>query len=399
MQALRLTAWQHEAELLEVADPEPGPGEVLVKIGGAGACHSDLHLMDEFSEGMVGFEPPFTLGHENAGWVAATGAGVVGLEVGTPVAVYGPWGCGHCHRCRMGMENYCEHQGAIGAMGGGLGRDGGMATYMVVPSPRHLVPLGDLDPVHAAPLTDAGLTPYHAVRRSLSLLVPGSTACVIGAGGLGHMAVQILRVLTPATVVAVDTRREALALAADAGAQHVVSVEEDPAAALAEVSKGRGADVVFDFVGSDETLALAARAVRQLGHLTIVGLAGGKLPIGFFGIAYEASVATTYWGSLPELDEVLALAAGHHIKAEITTYPLSHANDAYAALRRGSSAGGRSSSRRAPARPTGSPWRRRARRCVDRGAPRRRLADLRSPSPGRQRGRGRTLARRDERGG
>jgi alcohol dehydrogenase, propanol-preferring len=335
MQALRLPAWRHEPELVEVPDPEPGPGEVLVRIGGAGACHSDLHLMDEFTEGMVGFEPPFTLGHENAGWVEARGPGVVGVEIGEPVAVYGPWGCGRCHQCVGGRENYCERQTAIGTMGGGLGRDGGMAPYMVVPSPRYLVPIGDLDPVDAAPLTDAGLTPYHAVKRSLPLLVPGSTACVIGAGGLGHMAVQILRATSPSTVVAVDTRHEALVLAADVGAQHVVAAGEDALTAILDATHGRGADLVLDFVGSDATLALGARVVRSLGHLTVVGLAGGTLPVSFFGIAYEASVATTYWGSIPELEEVLALAADHRIRAEVTAFPLSHANDAYAALREG----------------------------------------------------------------
>lgn len=335
MQALRLTAWRSEAELQEVPDPEPGPGEVLVKIGGAGACHSDLHLMDEFTEGSLGFDPPFTLGHENAGWVEALGAGVHGVELGEPVAIYGPWGCGRCSRCLAGMENYCEHQAAIGAMGGGLGRDGGMATYMLVPSARYLVALGELDPVDAAPLTDAGLTPYHAVKRSLPLLVPGSTVCVIGAGGLGHMAVQILRALCPATVVAVDTRFEALALASDVGAHHVVTAGDNAAAEIRDLSRGRGVDVVLDFVGADSTLALGASVVRPLGHLTLVGLAGGTLPVSFFGIAFEAAVASTYWGSLTELAEVLALASEGHIRAEVTTYPLAHANDAYGALREG----------------------------------------------------------------
>ena len=192
MRALRLPAWKHEPELAEITDPEPGPGEVVIRVGGAGACHSDLHLMHDFEPGLLPWGPPFTLGHENAGWVDAIGAGVKGLEIGEPVAVYGPWGCSRCYRCRQGMENYCERQAEIGPAGGGLGLDGGMAPKMLVPSARLLAPLGDLDPVDAAPLTDAGITPYHAVKRSLPLLVPGSTAVVIGAGGLGHMAIQIL---------------------------------------------------------------------------------------------------------------------------------------------------------------------------------------------------------------
>lgn len=334
MLALQVTEWKHKGELRQVPEPEPGPGQVVVRIGAAGACHSDLHLMDEFEPGMVPWHLPFTLGHENAGWVEALGPGVQGLEVGEPVAIYGPWGCGRCRRCLAGLENYCERQGEITAAGGGLGRDGGMAPLMLVPSPRHLVPLGDLAPIDAAPLTDAGLTPYHAVKRSLPLLVPGSSAVVIGVGGLGHMAVQILRALSPATVIAVDQRQGALTLARQMGAEHAVAVGDQAATEIRQLTSGRGADVVLDFVGADATLALGAAVAAPLGHLTIVGIAGGTLGVSFFGIAYEVSVASTYWGSLPELAEVLALAAAGHIKAQVRRYPLGRATEAYDAMRR-----------------------------------------------------------------
>ena len=335
MRALRLKEWKHEPELVEVADPEPGPGEVVVRIGGAGACHSDLHLMYDFEAGILPWGPPFTLGHENAGWVDSVGAGVHGLEIGEPVAVYGPWGCGRCHRCRQGMENYFERQATIGAMGGGLGLDGGMAARMLVPSARLLAPLGDLDPADAAPLTDAALTPYHAVKRSLPLLVPGSTAVVIGAGGLGHMAVQLLQELCPATVVAVDQRQAALDLAAQVGADHTVLAGADAGARILELTGGRGADVVVDVVGADDTLALGAAVTRPMGHLTIVGIAGGTLPVSFFGIAYEVSVATTYWGSFPELMEVIALASAGKIRAHTQRFGLDESPAVYQALREG----------------------------------------------------------------
>ena len=339
MRALRLEAWKQEAVLAEVPDPEPGPGQVVVRIGGAGACHSDLHLMHDFEAGALPWGPPFTIGHENAGWVDAVGLGVTGLEIGQPVAVYGSWGCGRCARCRQGMENYCDHQAEVGSMGGGLGLDGGMAARMLVPSPRLLVPLDDLDPADAAPLTDAGLTPYHAIKRSLPLLVPGSTAVVIGAGGLGHMAVQILREMTAARIIAVDRREQALALAAKVGADHVVPASDDAAAHLLELTKGRGADVVVDIVGADDTLALGAAVLRPLGHLTIVGIAGGTLPVSFFGIGYEVSVATTYWGSYPELVEVLALAAAGRIEARTQRFGLDEALDAYRAMAAGTAEG------------------------------------------------------------
>lgn len=336
MRALQITEWKQPPQLREVPEPEAGPGQVVVRIGGAGACHSDLHLLHDFEEGMMPFSPPFTLGHENAGWVHALGAGVTGLEVGQPVAVYGPWGCGLCRNCRQGMENYCERAASLPAMGGGLGTDGGMAEYLLVPSSRLLVPLGDLEPMDAAPLTDAGLTPYHAIARSRHLLVPGSTTVVIGAGGgLGHLAVQILAATTATEIVAVDTSPAGLELAASVGAGHAVIAGDDAAAEISEITRGRGAELVVDLVGSDATLALAAAASRSLGHLTLVGIAGGTHPFSFFTQPYEVSLATTYWGSVTELMEVLTLAEQGRIAAHVERVPLTDAAAAYDRLAAG----------------------------------------------------------------
>jgi propanol-preferring alcohol dehydrogenase len=233
------------------------------------------------------------------------------------------------------MENYCERQGEDPRMGGGLGWDGGMAPFMLVPDARLLIPLEGLDPADAAPLTDAGLTPYHAVKRSLAKLVPGSTAVVIGVGGLGHMAVQLLAELAPAKVVAVDSRPEALALAADAGADAAVTAGPDAADEVREVTKGKGADVVLDVVGSDDTLALAVAVSRPLADVTLVGIAGGSLPFSFFGQPYEVSLATTYWGSTTELMEVVALAEAGRIRTHVERFPFSDVEKAYAALHEG----------------------------------------------------------------
>ncbi len=338
MRAYQLVAWQQPPELREVPIPEPGPGEVLIKVAGAGACHSDLHLM-EWPPGQMPFEPPFTLGHENAGWVERVGAGVDMVRVGEAVAVYGPWGCGSCPACRRSSENYCERQAEIVTMGGGLGRDGGMAEYMLVPSARLLIGLGELDPREAAPLSDAALTPYHAIKRSLHKLSPGSSAVVIGVGGLGHMAVQILHAITGARIVAVDSSSEKLALAAEVGAE--VTVHSGPAAAEAilEATGGRGAELVLDIVGSDDTLALAARCGRFEGDIALVGLAGGTLPFSFFSQPYECSVSTTYWGSAIELIEVLELARAGQIHAHVERYPLEQADEVYERLRRGEISG------------------------------------------------------------
>jgi len=335
MKALRLERWQSDPVLTEVEEPKPGPGQVVVRVGAAGACHSDLHLMRDFGPGQVPWELPFTLGHENAGWVHELGPGATGVEIGQAVAVYGPWGCGTCARCRLGIESYCENQQAASAPGG-LGADGGMAELLLVPDTRHLVPLPDgLDPVVAAPLTDAGLTPYHAIRRSWPKLFPGATAVVIGIGGLGHLAVQIIRATTAARVIAVDTRGEALALAERAGADHALKSGPDTAQTIRDLTDGRGADAVFDCVGNEHTVTLGAAVGRMMGDLTIIGLGGGALPLRFGAVPHELSVQTTYWGSRPELEEVLDLAARGHLHAEITTFALDDALEAYRRLEAG----------------------------------------------------------------
>jgi propanol-preferring alcohol dehydrogenase len=334
MKAYQLTEWEHQPEMREVDVPEPGPGQVLVKIGGAGACHSDLHLM-EWPPGTLGFDVPFTIGHENAGWVEEVGAGVEGVEVGEAVQVYGPWGCGRCRACRLSAENYCEHQAEIGAFGGGLGLDGGMAEYMLVPNPRLLMPLGDLDPREAAPLSDAALTPYHAIKRSLHLLVPGSTAVVIGVGGLGHMGVQLLRALSPARIVAVDVSDEHLQLAREVGADVAVKAGDLAAEAIREITKGRGCELVVDMVGSDDSMALAAAVAKFESDLTIVGLHGGRFEFAFGAVPFEAELGIPYWGTAVELMECLDLAREGKIKAHVEHFSLDEAPKAYEKMREG----------------------------------------------------------------
>jgi propanol-preferring alcohol dehydrogenase len=336
MKAVRLVDWKHRPEVADVDEPSPGPGEVLVRIGGAGICHTDLNLIHVLEAGMLPFDPPFTLGHENAGWVERLGAGVRGLEVGKPVVVYGPWGCGVCHTCLHGAENHCERPTVVGPGVGGLGRDGGLAPLMVVPSPRQLVPLHDLEPWQAAPLADAALTPYRVIRKWIHLLVPGSSVVVIGAGGgLGHLAVQLLTAMTAARIVGVDARPRGVELAAELGADVSLLAGDSTPVEARDATAGRGAELVLDFVGSEATLALAGAVVRPLGHVAIVGAGGGSMTCGYFGLPYEVSVSTTYWGSIPELGEVVALAEAGRIVSRVQTFPFSRALDALDALHAG----------------------------------------------------------------
>jgi propanol-preferring alcohol dehydrogenase len=334
MKALQMVEWQQEPELRDVDVPEPGPGQVLIKVAGAGACHSDIHVM-EWPAGAMPGELPFTLGHENAGWVEQLGAGVEGFKRGEPVAVYGPWGCGRCRACRASQENYCEHQAEIGPYGGGLGLDGGMAEYMLVPAARLLIPLSDLDPIDAAPLTDAGLTPYHAIKRSLHRLGPGADVVVIGVGGLGHMGVQILKAVSPARVIAVDIDEAKLDLATNVGADACVRSGEEAAAEIRELTRGLGAQLVLDMVGAQPTMELAAQVSKMDGEITIVGLHGGSFPVAFGAVPFECPVAIPYWGSAIELMEVLELARQGKIKPHVERFPLDRASEAYERMRSG----------------------------------------------------------------
>jgi propanol-preferring alcohol dehydrogenase len=335
MKAYRMIAWKTAPEYQEVHVPEPGPGQVLVKVGGAGICHSDVHVIHEFDEGVFQAKLPFTLGHENAGWVEALGPGAFGVEVGQAVAVYGPYGCGGCAQCRKGDENLCERISELPGAGWGLGLDGGMAPYMLVESARQVVPLGNLDPVLAAPLTDAAVTPYRAIRRSMDRLGPGSRAVVIGVGGLGHLAVQILEALSPATVIAVDSRPDALALATSLGAAHAVPAGEDAAATVLDLTSGLGADVVLDIVGNDQTIKLALAVARAGGKVVVVGVAGGTVPWQFWATRYEVELTNSVWGSLSDLRDVIALAADGHLEPKVTTFGFDEIPKAFDALERG----------------------------------------------------------------
>jgi propanol-preferring alcohol dehydrogenase len=320
-------------QIEDVPKPSPGPGQILIKIGGAGVCHSDLHVMEED----LGFAPPFTLGHENAGWVAALGQGVTAFKEGDPVAVYGPWGCGRCHACQLSMENYCENWAQVDGFGGGLGLDGGMADYMLVPSARLLVPLGDLGPAKAAPLSDAALTPYHAIKRALPNFNAESTVVVLGVGGLGHMAIQLLRALAPVRIVAADVDDKKLEQAKTLGADDIVNNRnaDEAAERIQKITGHRGAGLVLDCVGVQPTLDLGAKLLGRNSVWTVVGLGGGHHDFHHGSTPYGTLMSIPYWGSRVELMEVIAMARDGRIHAETTEFPLRRAVDVYNKLKAG----------------------------------------------------------------
>ncbi|MDH2414225.1 NAD(P)-dependent alcohol dehydrogenase [Nocardioides sp. CER19] len=325
--------------LTEIDRPVPGPGEALLRVAGAGACHSDVGIYREFgAEGGPQIPPPFVLGHENSGWIEELGPGVVGFEKGEAFLAYGPIGCGHCKACSRGQDTYCENVASMPYLAVGIGRDGGMAEYMTVPV-RNLVPLGDADPVDAAPLADAALTPYHAIKLALPRLAGGGRyALVVGLGGLGQIAVQILTALTGATVIATDMKPDAMERAAANGAVTVPG-GPDQVALIREVTGGRGVDAAFDFVGAGGTIDTARGALAQQGRLTVVGIANGSTEWSFFNNPYEAELTNTYWGTVEDLYDVVAMYRAGQIRPDVQRFRMDQALEAYELLESGKLSG------------------------------------------------------------
>ena len=327
MQAAQLVA-PGDFALREIDVPEPGAGEVLLRVLAAGMCGSDVHIVHAAAPL---FPLPLTLGHETAGSIEKLGPGVKGLERGEQVLVAGIWGCGLCRACLEGRENACEYwaRRTPVPLGPGLGFNGGMADYMVAPA-RSLFPLGGLDPVQAAPLGDAGVTPCHAINLVRQHLRCDATVVVIGVGGLGHMALQILRATTACRLIAVDTDAGRLQAAKGHGADLTVPSDSHAAAALLQLTGGLGAQVVFDFAGIGPTLSLASAAVASYGAVVAVGLGGGSLPL----VADAPPAGSPKWGvtlirpydaTTRDIFEVIALAQAGKLTAELERHRLSEA--------------------------------------------------------------------------
>jgi len=328
MKAVRL----HEFNQTPVVDdvPEPtisGPLDVIVKIGGAGVCRTDLHIMEGQWDEVWHTPLPYILGHENAGWVHEVGSAVTNVQPGDTVILHPTPTCGLCHACRAGDDMHCESSSFPG-----LSRDGGMAEYLLT-SARACIKLNpSTQPQDVAALADAGITAYHAVRKALPLLYPGTTCVVIGAGGLGHIGIQCLATLTATDIVVVDANPDALKLATELGANHTVVADGTQVDAVKDLTGGHGAHVVLDFV---------AEQGAEMDGWNMTGAAGSYFVIGYGGtlhiptldiITTERNIIGNIVGTYNDLVELMALAQAGKVTLHTKIYPLAEAPDAVADL-------------------------------------------------------------------
>jgi NAD+-dependent secondary alcohol dehydrogenase Adh1 len=328
MRAVRLHKFHEMPRVDEVPEPViSGPFDVIVRIGGAGVCRTDLHIMEGQWDAAMGTPLPYVLGHENAGWVHEVGAGVTNVAAGDTVILHPTPTCGLCRACRAGDDMHC-----VASTFPGLSTDGGMAEYLLT-SARACVRLDPATrPQDVAALADAGITAYHAVRKAVPLLQAGTTAVVIGAGGLGHIGIQCLAALTAATIVVVDRNPDALKLAEQLGADQAVVADGRQVAVVSDMTGGRGADVVLDFVAEQGAEADGWQMTAAGGSYFVIGY-GGTLHIPTLDIiSTERNVIGNIVGTYNDLAELMALAHAGKVTLHTRTYPLGAAADALADL-------------------------------------------------------------------
>ena len=353
MQSARIHNYQESLVLDNIEKPKiEQDSQVLLRIGATGLCHSDLHLINGDWRDSIPLNLPVTPGHEIAGWVEEIGNAVPKdfIQKGDMVAVFGGWGCGVCIYCKQGDEQSCPI-----AKWPGISKDGGFSEYLLVDSYRFLINVTDSQEIASsgtkfrieeiAPLTDAGLTPYRAIKTVRNMLGPGKSIGVVGIGGLGYYAVQYAKMLGQSSVVvAFDLKEEKLKLAQEAGADFTIDISTSSKesnlpqikAEVSRITKGKGIDVIIDCVGAENTIYNSIRLLSKGGCLVIVGLFGNNIKAPLVpSVLNEYKICGSLWGNYNELREVLWLATNGRIKPRISKFPLSDINDAIDLLKNG----------------------------------------------------------------
>lgn len=332
VKAVRLHHYGEPPVLEEVAEPAiTSPYDVIVRVGGAGLCRTDLHIIaGQFSQ-KSGVALPYILGHETAGWVHSIGSAVSNVAVGDTVIVHPQISCGLCRACRAGIDMHCTH-----AAFPGMDTDGGMADLLKTHA-RSLIKLdARLAPRDIAALADAGITAYHAVKKAVTQLYPGTNVVVIGAGGLGHIGIQCLKALTPAHIIVVDSSPAALELTRAWGADYMLPADGSQVERVLEITEGRGAEAVIDFVGEGSATSDGIRMLQRAGNYYVVGY-GGQLQIPTIDvISSEINFVGNLVGSYNDLLELMVLTSEGKVHLHTTTYPLTAVSEAIHDLESGS---------------------------------------------------------------
>ena len=318
MKAVQVVGYHTKMQLSDVPDPVvSGPFDVVVKIGGAGVCRTDLHVLEGQWAEKSNVELPYTIGHENAGWVHAVGDAVTNVAVGDKVILHPLMTCGLCRACRFGDDVHCEN-----SQFPGIDTNGGYAEYLLT-NARSVVKIDDsLEPAAIAALADAGLTAYHAVAKAARATQPGDVCVMIGAGGLGHIGIQVMKAISAATIVVVDRNQAALDLALDIGADHVVLADGSQVEQVLKLTGGNGAEAVVDFVGEGGATAEGIAMLRRAGNYYVVGY-GENIDVPTIDvISTEINFIGNLVGSYNDLQELMVLAARGAVTLHTTTYKL-----------------------------------------------------------------------------
>ena len=328
MKAARLHEYHQPLKLDSVDEPKAtGPLDVVVKIGAAGLCRTDLHIQEGQWAEKSGVELPYTPGHENAGWVHEVGSAVTNVEPGDTVIVHPFISCGLCLPCRKGDDMHC-----LNGSFPGINRDGGFADFLLT-SARSVVKLDPgLEPKDIAALADAGLTAIHAVKKAIGVLAAGTKVVVIGAGGLGHIGIQCLKAMTPTEIIVIDPSEKALALAGEMGADQTVQVDGKHVEKVLEMTDGLGAEAIIDFVGEKGAIEDGISMIRDGGFYYVIGY-GENINIPTIDvISREISFIGNLVGTYTDLEELMMLTAQGQVTLHTSTYPLEAINDAMADL-------------------------------------------------------------------
>ncbi|MGL3108513.1 alcohol dehydrogenase AdhP [Bradyrhizobium sp. BR 1432] len=311
----------------DVPVPQPGPGEVLVKVKACGVCHTDLHAAS--GDWPVKPVPPFIPGHEAAGIVAAVGSGVKNLKVGDAVGV--AWlhdACMSCEYCETGWETLCEHQHNTG-----YSVNGGFAEYVIASAAFAAKLPASVDFAAIAPILCAGVTTYKGLKETEAR--PGEWVVISGVGGLGHVAIQYAKAMG-LKVAAVDIAQDKLALAREAGADLAVNALAAGAVDNVLAATGGGAHGVLVTAVSTAAFAQALKMVRRKGTVSLVGLPPGEFPTPIFDVVLKRiTVRGSIVGTRRDLDEAIAFAADGKVKAEVTKVPLTQINDVFDRMKAG----------------------------------------------------------------